>query len=81
MKKKNKKKLFVSFYQYDMDDPVIIGFDSIEEARKEAKKDIRQALPNRKDWKEYLGTFEKNGYVAIDDILISAREVKYHPSI
>ena len=80
MKKKTKKKLFISFYQYDMDDPEIIGFDSIEAAKKEARKDIRRALTNRKDWKEHLESFERDGSVTIGDILIYAREIKYRQS-
>ena len=80
MKNKNKKRLFISFYQYDVDDPIIIGFDSMEAARKEAKKDIRKALPERKDWKEYLESFTMNDCVTIDEIIIYVGEIKYRHS-
>lgn len=77
MKKRNIKRLFISFYQYDADEPVIIGFDSIEAAREAAREDIRQALPDKTEWKTHLELFDNNGYVTIGEIHIYATEIRY----
>ncbi len=78
--KKTKKKTFISFYQYDIDDPVIVVFDTPEEARKEARKDIRATATNTRDRKEYLAEFEARGSVTIGDVVIYAAECDYRPS-
>jgi hypothetical protein len=77
----NKKKIFISFYQYDCDNPNIIAFDTFKAAQREARKDIRKSLPNRKDWKEYLDQFEINGHVSINRIVIFAGTIEYRQKL
>ena len=78
MKKKTK---FISFYQYDCDDPVIITHDLPEAARKEARKDIRRTVINRQERKESLKHFDQHGSVSFDKIVIFASECEYRPTV
>ncbi len=73
----NKHKLYISFYQYYYDDPKIIAFDTFEAAKREAKKDIRETVSDKKERKEYLGQFDIDGYVSIGKIIIYAGIIEH----
>ncbi len=78
---KNKQEIFISFYQYDCDDPEIIAFDTFEAAQREAKKDIRKAVSDKKEGKEYLDAFDMDGHVSINKIVIFAGTIEYRRSL
>ncbi len=78
--KKTKHDLYTSFYQCDCDDPKIIAFDTFEAAQREAKKDIRNAVSDKKERKEYLDQFDIDGHVSIDKIVIYAGAIEYRRS-
>ena len=79
MSQPQKQYKYISYYQYEYDDPDIIVFDTMRAARADARRTLESILEEPEEKAEALEYFDQHGHSDIEKYSIFASKCEYQP--